>query len=392
MSMKIGILVWQLDIKGGTQRQALELARFLQRAGYDVIVYAYLYDREQCYSELCAGLKIKYVKLNRDADKSDYPITCWEYLYKYFIFFKGEKHRALLKIIDPDIEILNPHDYGTYVTAGLWKEKFKRPVIWMMNDLPLYKWNMHNIPKTIGFHIRPQYRGYIRRFDEIIVLDNLNKEGVRKNFRCEAKIIRSGLDIEKFSFFSREYKQDMKILMSSVLFPHRKVEDALQALRILTDRGHNVTIQHVGNLMRDTKYSRRILKLVDQLGLKERFHFNGAVPDEQIHSFLRNAELYLFPNSPQTWGLAVFEAMASGMPVVLTSGCGASEVLTDHENALITPPDCPEALAKAIEELIGDKELRSRIARNARRFVEKNISWNKYSAEMTGIFTRHLSK
>lgn len=387
--MKIGILVWQLDIKGGTQRQALELARFLSKSGHRIVVYAYVFDREQCYAHLCEGLSIKYVKLHKDIDKADYPITKGEYLYKYFMFFLGKKHRELLQILDADIDILNPHDHGTYVTAGLWQKKFRKPVVWMMNDMPLYNWNLNHIPKTIGYHVRPQYRHYISRFDEIVVLDNLNKRHVKENFHREAKVIRSGLDIEKFTFTPRPHKKDCKILMTSVLYPHRKVEDAARALRILVDKGYDVAIEHVGTLVRDPKYTKRILRLVDRLRLNDRFNFNGSVSEKELTLFFQNLDVYLFPNSPQTWGLSVFEAMTAGMPVVLTSGCGASEVLTDHENALITPPDSPQALAQAIEELIKEKGLKEKIIRNARTFVEDNISWEKYSLAMLEVFKKY---
>lgn len=387
--MKIGILVWQLDIKGGTQRQALELARCLVRGGHTVKVYTYIFDRQRCYPELCDGLDICYVKQHKDADKADYPVTYPQYLYKYLIFFAGMRHRELLKIIDPDFDILNPHDHGVYVTAGMWKKKHKKPVVWMMNDMPLFRWQLSHIPKTIGYHIRPQYRRFIQEFDEIVVLDNINKTTVKENFGRDATIIRSGLDTHHFRYTPRTDRHNFQILMASVLFPHRKVEDAVVALKILLERGYDVAVEHVGLLTRDPRYSKRILRMVRRLGLQERFKFNGSVSMEELSDFFGKLDLYLFPSSPQTWGLSVFEAMACGMPVVLTYGCGASEVLTDHENAIIVPPDSPKDLAGAIEELINNKALREKISNNARRFVEESISWKKYSDGMLNVFKKY---
>ncbi|MFA5059050.1 MAG: glycosyltransferase family 4 protein [Candidatus Omnitrophota bacterium] len=388
--MKIGILIWQLDIKGGTQRQALELARNLLRDGHKVIIYTYIFDKERSYPGLCEGLDIRCVKLHKNADKADCPATDLEYLYKYFIFFTGKKHRQLLDIVDTDLDVLNPHDYGVYVTAGLWQRKYDKPVVWMMNDLPLFKWNLKSIPKTIGYYIRPEYRRFIQRFEEIVVLDSINQKGVKKNFNRESKIVRSGLNAEWFKFSKRTHKDVVTILMTSVLYPHRKVEDGVRALKILLDRGHNIFIEHIGDLKQNLKYTRKIFKLIDQLNLQERFKFNGSVSAPELLKFYENSDAYLFPNSPQTWGLSVFEAMACGIPVVLTYGCGASEVLKDQENAMIVRPDSPGELARAVEELILHKELSEKIAENARKFVEDNISWRFYSEEMLDIFEKYV--
>ena len=380
--MKIGILVWQLDIKGGTQRQVLELARYLSMTNHKVVIYAYLFDKEGCYPELCEGLDIRYVKLNRDSTASDYPSRSVEYFYKYWLFFWGIKHKQLLRIIDDDIDVLNPHDSGTYVTAGLWREKYKRPVVWMMNDMPLYKWNTGHLPKTIGYHFRSRYRKYIQKFDKIIVLDNLNRNLLMKNFHMESVVVRSGLDINSFRYVERGNKQKYTIFMLSVLFPHRRVEDGVLALSHLNSLGHDVSIEHVGALDRDKRYTRKIKRLVKRLGLEDRVRFHGPVSHDRLLQFFQRLDIFLFPNNPQTWGLSVFEAMASGMPVVPTAGCGAAEILTDGENAVIVDPNSPQQIARAIARLISNQKFKDQLARNAYDFVSNNISWERYSKEL----------
>lgn len=60
--MKIAIAVYDLNIKGGTQRQVLELAVCLKNFGHQVDVYTCFYDKENCYTELCEQLNIIFVK------------------------------------------------------------------------------------------------------------------------------------------------------------------------------------------------------------------------------------------------------------------------------------------------------------------------------------------
>jgi glycosyltransferase involved in cell wall biosynthesis len=70
----------------------------------------------------------------------------------------------------------------------------------------------------------------------------------------------------------------------------------------------------------------------------------------------------------------VFEALATGAPVVTAATEAAQELLTDRESALLVPPADPRALAAAIDELARDVELRSRIAEQGRAVFETRAS------------------
>jgi glycosyltransferase involved in cell wall biosynthesis len=92
----------------------------------------------------------------------------------------------------------------------------------------------------------------------------------------------------------------------------------------------------------------------------------------------------------QSWGLVVFEAMAMGLPVIVSETAGASEVLTDHENSIIVKPKDPKGIASAVQELIQKPELYKKLSREGRKFVEKNISWPRYTEDMLKIFQSKL--
>jgi len=160
------------------------------------------------------------------------------------------------------------------------------------------------------------------------------------------------------------------------------MEDAIKALGYLVSWGYDVSIEHAGAIDRDRQYANKIKKLIKKLRLEENVVFHGSISNERLLEFFHELDVYLFPNSPQTWGLSVFEAMASGMPVVLTSGCGASEILTDNENAIIIDPVSPLQIAHAIARLIYDEKFNAHLVKNAYDFVLENISWEKYSKSM----------
>ncbi len=105
-----------------------------------------------------------------------------------------------------------------------------------------------------------------------------------------------------------------------------------------------------------------------------------AVPDTpgvtleppRRNELLAGASALLYPiNYPETFGLVLVEAMASGVPAVVNRAVGAAGDLAVHgENCLVVDGEDAELWASAIELLAGDGELRRRLGEEARRTVE----------------------
>ena len=90
----------------------------------------------------------------------------------------------------------------------------------------------------------------------------------------------------------------------------------------------------------------------------------------------RSASVVVIPTLFEGLGMVVLEALACGVPVVVTR-CGPDQVVRDGIDGIVVPPGDAEALAEAIERLYADPELRSRMGRNAReRAVAHN--WDTY--------------
>jgi glycosyltransferase involved in cell wall biosynthesis len=98
--------------------------------------------------------------------------------------------------------------------------------------------------------------------------------------------------------------------------------------------------------------------------LDDRFVFGGFVKDvaRLLHAF----DVSVFPSLWEGTPLTVFEAMATGRPIVATDADGLLDVLTDEHDALIVPKRDARALANAIIRLIDEPETRARLAANAR--------------------------
>ena len=93
------------------------------------------------------------------------------------------------------------------------------------------------------------------------------------------------------------------------------------------------------------------------------------VPD--IAEFYRRCDLFVLPSMDDGFGMALFEAMANGVPAIATRNCGASELLTDGVDGLVIDAGSTEQLAAAMESLYRDEPRRQALALAGQAAVER---------------------
>lgn len=399
--MKIALIIRRLNVKGGAQRQLLELSRELQKRGHTITVYTFAYAPKDCFEDLLAGLRV--VVWDGAVRKDERTLA--EY-YPFFgggFFRENRMAKELALEIDRDIDLLHPHDQVSYRVAAYYKKCVKNvPSIWMMNDVPTREY-----AEWYGRRINPNFRvsmvkrimrrlldfydmrAFIRVQDAIAVLDNFNRENARRFLgRDDAVVVRSGLDIRAFQCVPRSppSRAEAKLLTTGIFMRHRRFEDVIEAVQILVDRGINTSLTIIGDQENDRKYYEEMKRLVEEKKLMPRVSFLGRVSEEELVRAYQQHHIFVFANDPQTWGLAVFEAMACGAAVVISRGAGAHEVLAHGENALLVRSREPKDIATAAESLVRDPALYAMLSQNGRVFVENNLGWDRYAEAMEALF------
>lgn len=110
------------------------------------------------------------------------------------------------------------------------------------------------------------------------------------------------------------------------------------------------------------QYRDRCLARAEELGLTgDGLVLLGTVPDAELPAWYHAADAFAFPSVTEGWGLVVLEAMAAGLPAVTSDIPVFREYLTP-DDAVLVPPGDPDALADAMARLVGDAELRDRLA------------------------------
>ncbi|RLG99177.1 glycosyltransferase, partial [Candidatus Bathyarchaeota archaeon] len=123
--------------------------------------------------------------------------------------------------------------------------------------------------------------------------------------------------------------------------------------------------------------------------LKEKVTFVNF--KEDVYKILKLFDVFVLSSVTEGISLTLLEAMASGLPVVVTNVGGNPEVVVDGETGFLVPPKNPEKMAEAIITLLKNKELAKKMGVAGRKRVEEKFSLERMVREYEEIY-RNLLK
>ena len=110
--------------------------------------------------------------------------------------------------------------------------------------------------------------------------------------------------------------------------------------------------------------------LVDHLNVSDQITFPGWIDTEERDRLLDQGSVFVLPSYNEGLPLSMLEAMAWGLPVIVTPVGGISEIVHDGENGLVVEPSNIEQLSGAMESLIVNEDLRTSLGDQGRKSVE----------------------
>jgi glycosyltransferase involved in cell wall biosynthesis len=125
---------------------------------------------------------------------------------------------------------------------------------------------------------------------------------------------------------------------------------------------------------------------VERLGLSARVTFPGWLGEAETHAHLARAALLVLPSAAEGLPMAVVEAYAWGVPVISTPVGSTPDILHDGVEGLMVPVGDAEALATALQRLIGDPDLRRQLGANARAFFAQNLDFAPYMEKLAACW------
>jgi UDP-glucose:(heptosyl)LPS alpha-1,3-glucosyltransferase len=130
--------------------------------------------------------------------------------------------------------------------------------------------------------------------------------------------------------------------------------------------------------------------MAQKLGVDDRVLFTGPVPREELAKVYLAADVYAMLSTFDTFGMVVLEAMAAGLPVVISGSVGARDVVVPGENGfVIEEPQRPAEVAAILSILLNARE-RERMGEAARRTAREH-TWERAARRVEEHYRRLLS-
>lgn len=136
----------------------------------------------------------------------------------------------------------------------------------------------------------------------------------------------------------------------------------------------------------------KLQRLAEDLGIADVTEFVGYVSHSTVPSELGKLDLFVAVSRNESFGVAVLEASASQLPVIVSDVGGLPEVVRDGETGLIVPSEDPSALAEAIERLVVDEQLRVSMGIKGREFVQREYEWDENVSRMEKVYQQALTE
>lgn len=317
--------------------------------------------------------------------KSGWKITVATSRIHFLDLFSSLKTLFLLrKSFSGDEIIINTHSYTSHIIAASYKLLFnkKAKVLALVYDMENLR-----VKSSLDLVFFLLFRVFIKLggVDKILVLDERMKAMANSALGVtNINVLRLGIhpNLLTEQYLPMAYHNEFVLYFHGKMIPRRKLEIVLTAIGMIENDVEKSIHFVISGEIRNEHYFNYLRKKSQQL--KSKVSFIGSITDDDLIKNYNNCDIFVWPCSPQTWGLAPLEAMYFGKPVIVSLGSGVSEVLNDQV-AILVPPDSPDDFAKAILSLISNDELRTRLGISARALISEEYTFRNTGIEFKRI-------
>ena len=222
--------------------------------------------------------------------------------------------------------------------------------------------------------------------DSLIADDGFAPEKVR--------VIHNGVDVERFSgvaanrelMFPGSSGQKLVVLVGNMHTDIKGHPWLIAAAPKVVEQFPSVRFVFAGDGAQRAEFERQ----AGELSLSKNFMFLGRRDD--IPQILRNCDIAVLPSKAEGLPNAVLEYMCAGLPVVASAVGGNAEIVRDGVTGLLVPAQDSAALANALLKLLRDPSLAQRLAKGSHEFVIKNFSFERLVREVDEMYTDLLRR
>jgi glycosyltransferase involved in cell wall biosynthesis len=171
------------------------------------------------------------------------------------------------------------------------------------------------------------------------------------------------------------------VLFLSRLHPKKGLDSLIPALAELADRRWTFVLAGSG----DPEYETKIKSLIAANNIQDRTLCPGMVTGELKDVLLQGADLFALTSYSENFGVSVLEALASGLPALVTPGVALAD-LVDKQQLGYVPALDVRSIATSIEQALANLDRLQLMGARAHKFIAENYTWQKTATDLIDIY------
>jgi len=256
----------------------------------------------------------------------------------------------------------------------------KKPKLFHIHGGITWEIKRSHLSKAILNHIADFYISISRKMEK-----DLLEQGIAKH---KITYLPNGVNTKLFSPIRK--KENNLLLFVGRITLGKGLHILLDSLHHLKEPVHLVII---GPADWSHKYYQDMLKLMEMENRKGRHQITylGALDQTDVVKWYQKASIFILPSFGEGFPVVTLEALSCETPVIATPVGGIPELVRNHENGILVPPNESINLAKAIQFLLENKEIRTRFGREGRKRVVKNYSLEAVVKKLRRIYEQLIN-
>ena len=264
------------------------------------------------------------------------------------------------------------------------------------------------LSKAHGFHI---YNFRLKTFflqnniERIIAVSNTTKEYFMKNIKTKSNIlfICNWVYSNRFKVFKKDFdlckkykiNKDQKIILFCGRIEREKgIFILLRAFVYILEKIPccKLLIIVPSEMTHEKRLIIQFWKFICKIGLRKKIILTGTVAYEDIPRYYTLGDVFVLPSLIESQGLAILEAMAAKVPVVVSALPSIKEYVKDGENGLLVNPFSPKDISRSVVRVLQDKQLKQKLVYNGYQLVKKKFSPDKIIPKIVRVYREEINK
>lgn len=193
--------------------------------------------------------------------------------------------------------------------------------------------------------------------------------------------IPNGVDLEHFRSVSTKLHSPIKLLSVSRLSRPKNIPLLIKLFKLVIENSHsNIELHIVGG----GEEKKRIMGLIKNEKLEKKVSLHGALLGKDLYDMYSYSDIFILTSKCESFGLVLIEAMASGLPVIVSDINSIKNIVKNNITGLLAKPTA-EDFAQMVERVISNYQLRKKIIENGLKEAKK-YDWNKIVRKFEHIY------